>query len=203
MRKIETTWHYILNNALEKGEFKHTQQALARHFGFSISTVHHALEVPESMGAIRKSGKFFVLENFQKLLYYWASVRNLEKDIIFSTFIDMPVREIESLVLPEAIFAGYSAYRLRFGEPASDYSKVYIYLDSSNKQDVLRRYDIEEGANKDREPNLFVLKKSPHMEDYGKITTIPQTFVDIWNMSDWYSGEFISQLKEKMHGVLS
>ncbi len=41
------------------------------------------------------------------------------------------------------------------------------------------------------------------MEKYGTMTTIPQTFADIWNLPDWYSGKFVTRLKDKMHGLLS
>ncbi len=202
MLKIETIWHYLLYEVLEKGRTNFTQQDLAKEFGFSTSTVHHALDVPTQLGAVRKTGKGFALDNYQKLLYYWASVRRLERDIIFSCYVDKDVRQIESTVPPESIFAGYSAYRMRYQEPAGDYSKVHIYLEKAVKQEIFGRMDIKQ-SDKDREPNFFVLKKSPDMEKYGKITTIPQTFVDIWNLSDWYSGEFVTQLKEKMHGLLS
>lgn len=202
MLKIETIWHYLLYEALEKGRTSFTQQDLAGEFGFSTSTVHHALDIPTRLGAVRKTGKGFVLENYQKLLYYWASVRRLDRDNIFSWYIDKDVRQLEALVPEEAIYAGYSAYRMRYQEPAGDYSKVHIYLDKVVKQELLARMDVAH-LDKDKEPNFFVLKKSPDMEKYGKITTLPQTFVDIWNMPDWYSGEFITQLKEKMHGLLS
>jgi len=201
MLKIETIWHYLLYEALEKSRTTFTQQDLAGEFGFSTSTVHHALDIPTRLGAIRKTGKGFGLENFQKLLYYWASARRLERDIIFSCYIDKDVRQIEALVPAEAIYACYSAYRMKYQEPAGDYSKVHIYLDKVVKQELLARMDVGR-VDKDKEPNFFVLKKSPDMEKYGTITTIPQTFVDIWNMSDWYSGEFITQLKDKMHGLL-
>ena len=55
--------------------------------------------------------------------------------------------------------------------------------------------------DREKNPNFYILKKTAGMDDFGKITTLPQTFVDIWNLPDWYSGEFISQLKEKIRGI--
>lgn len=202
MKKIETIWHHLLFAALESRQFEHTQQDLAAQFGFSTSTIHHALEVPTSIGAIQKFGKHFSLTNFQKLLYYWASMRKLEDDIALSFYIDKPVRELESLVPPEAIYAGYSAYRLRFTEPAGDYNKVHFYLPAFKKADLLARFDADAKDIKSDNPNIIILKKPVFMENYGKITTIPQTFVDIWNLPDWYSVEFINGLKEKMQTLL-
>ncbi len=200
MLKIETIWHHLLNEALEKGQTNYTQQDLARKFGYSISTIHHALEIPTELGAIKKSGKRFALVDFQKLLYYWASSRRLEKDIIFSCYVDKDVRQVESLVYPESIFACYSAYRMRYTEPAGDYSKVYIYSNDIDKQRIYKRMEVGL-EDKEKDPNFYILKKPAGMDAFGKITTLPQTFVDIWNLPDWYSGEFISQLKEKIRGI--
>src|SRR3989339_19156 len=160
MKKIETIWHHILWSALEKRQFKHTQKSLAEFFGYSLSTVNHALTVPSQTGAIRKETKFFVLADFKKLLYYWASIRNLEKDIIYKTNYEASIPEIEGLLPASAIYAGYSA-------------------------------------------GLFILKASPTTKKYGAITPLPQTFVDIWNLKDWYGQDFIKKLTEKIDGILS
>lgn len=199
MRKIETIWHHILWLALEKKQFKHTQQELARFFGYSLSTINHALTAPTQLGAIRKESKFFVLENFQKLLYYWASIRNLENDIIYQTYFDADILEIEGLLLPESIFAGYSAGRQILKEAPSDYSKVYCYFTEAEIAKFKDRFP----ANKEKPANLFILKQHPVMKHYGSVTTLPQTFVDIWNLKDWFSRDFTQKLEEKINGILS
>ena len=84
MKKIETIWNYILNSALIDHQYQFTQQLLAKHFQISLSTVNLALDVPTAMGAIRKSSKFFILQDFYKLLLYWGSIRQISKDIIYS-----------------------------------------------------------------------------------------------------------------------
>lgn len=198
MRKIETIWHHLLYVALEKKQFKHTQQELARRFGYSLSTVNHALSVPSQIGAIRKESKFFVLEDFKKLLYYWASVRGLEKQILYRTQSDLTVFGREGLVPAESIYAGYSAAGKLLGEPAADYDKVYFYLAEKNLEEAKRRFPSKKGI-----ANLFVLKMTETMPRYGKITTLPQTFVDIWNLRDWYSHDFTKVLEEKMYELLS
>jgi len=43
MRKIETIWHLILQSALEKKKFKHTQLELAKLFAYAVSTVNYSL----------------------------------------------------------------------------------------------------------------------------------------------------------------
>ena len=193
MRKIETIWHDLLNDSLN-GSFKHTQQDLAIKYNYSLSTINHALEIPTKMGAIRKESKFFVLEDFFKLLYYWASVRNLERDTAYSTYYPDRILKAEGEIPAGCIYAGYTAARHLLGEPPADYDKLYCYFDDISS--FRERFPF----NKQREPNIFVIKKPQNMS--GGFTTLPQTFVDIWNMRDWYAKDFTKSLEEKMHGIL-
>lgn len=201
MKKIETTWHYVLNSALTEKKFKHTQQELAQQLGLSLSTINHALKGPTQIGAVRKASKFFVLENFQKLLYYWASLRNLEKDIIYKTTVEDSINQIEGSIPPAAIYAAYSAGRKILGQAPSDYSKVYVYLQNNDLEEIKRRFPPV--VKKGRESNLIVLKGPAVMKQNEGYTTLPQTFVDIWNLRDWYAKDFTQALEEKMYGILS
>lgn len=201
MMKIETIWHEILFSALTEKKFKHTQQDLAAKFGYSLSTISHALEVPSQIGALRKASKFFVLEDFSKLLYYWASRRRLERDVVYATHLEESMGEIESLVPAGSILAGYSAAKKILVEPPADYSKVYVYLPKDLLMEAERRFP--KGASKKFEPNLYVLSQTAVMLSYGKVTTLPQTFVDVWSLRDWYAREFTKALEEKMYGILS
>ncbi len=200
MRKIETIWHYLLYSALTEKKFKHTQKGLAEFFDYSVSTVNHALAVPTQIGAIRKESKFFVLENFQKLLYYWASARNLERDIIYKTYYPAGIKEIEGLIPPEGIYACYSSATRVLEEPPADYSKVYFYIDEQKMEKVKERFPMVKGKG---QPNIFVLKSFKGIKKYGQITTLPQTFVDIWNLKDWYGQNFTKVLENKINGILS
>lgn len=204
MRKIETIWHQILFQALNEQKFKFTQQELSKDYGYSLSTVHYALEVPCKIGAIRKTGKFAVLDNFKKLLFYWASQRRLSNDIIYQTHSDKSVQEREGFIIPEAIFAGYSAAKQILDEPPAGYDKVYFYAQEQNLEAIKDRFPEDPPAGEAGGPaNLFVLKKIKTLDRFGSWTTIPQTFVDIWNCSDWYARDFISSLEKKIDGLLS
>lgn len=199
MKKIETIWQEILQEALNKGIFKHTQQEMAEKLGFSLSTVNHALNVPTQIGAIRKESKFFILEDLKKLLLYWASVRNLARDIMYATYIDLPVLEIEGRAIPESIFAGYSAARHLLGESPADYSAVYFYLQSDNLEKFQERFPINTKAT----PNVFALKAPKYLPHTQEGTALVQTYVDIWNLKDWYAKDFLHALEEKIDGLLS
>ena len=199
MKKIETIWHHLLWSVLEKKDYKYTQVYLARYFSYSLSTVNLAIRKLSEIGAVRVSGKFFVVSDFKKILFYWATHRKLNKDIIYQTRIDLPVLEIEGLIPPQGIFAGFSAARQILNESPADYSKVFFYL--NQKDIVLAQKRFPEAKNK-AQNNIFILKSYPGQINYGKTATIPQTFVDIWSLSDWYAKDFVANLEEKIDGLL-
>jgi len=196
MKKIEIIWRELLYQALEKSNRQFTQKNLAEKFNFSTSTIFQALKAPRKMGAVRVTGRFFVLEDPEKLLYHWASVRNLEKDIIFSTRVDLPILEIEGRMPPDAVFGGYSSARQKLAEPPADYDKIYIY--SQNLSEIKQRFGSQKGSE-----NLIVLKPDGFLTDYGQTTSLAQTFVDLWNLPDWYAKEFTGALKTKIDELLS
>jgi hypothetical protein len=201
MKKIETIWHYLLQEALQNRSFRHTQEELSQHLRFSLSTVHHALKAPTELGAIRKETKFFVLEDVKKLLLYWASVRNFSRDIIYQTAVETSMQEAEGLAIPNTIFACYSAARIHLNEAPADYAKTYWYIQESGLFEAHRRFPVNAKAK--REPNVFFLRMPEAMPKYGNTTTLPQTFVDIWNLRDWYAKDFCKALEEKIDGLLS
>jgi len=196
MKKIEIIWRELLFESIERGRREFTQKQLAQKFDFSTSTVFQALKAPRKMGAVRVSGRNFVLEDPEKLLYHWASVRDLDKDTIFKARIDLPIFEIEGRMPPEVIFAGYKAAReILAGASAADYDRVYVY--SESVEGLRERFEFKKGRE-----NLIVLKADKFMSSYGQTTTLAQTFVDLWNLSDWYAREFLRSLKEKINELL-
>lgn len=196
MKKIETVWRELLYQAIEKGNRQFTQKGLAEKFNLSTSTIFQALKVPRKMGAVRVTGRFFVLEDPEKLLFHWASVRNLNKDIVLSTRVELPVMEIEGKIPPDAVFGGYSGARQKLTEPPADYDKVYIY--SQNLEEIKERFSFQKGS-----PNLVVLQPDEFLTNYGQTTTLAQTFVDLWNLPEWYAKEFIGALKKEIDELLS
>lgn len=197
MLKIEIIWREVLYQAIEKGNRQFTQKELAQKFGFSTSTVFQALKVPRKMGAVRVSGRFFILEDVEKLLYYWASVRNLEAETRLSVRVDLPVFEIESRMPPDVVFGGFCAAReILKGHVPADYDMVHVY--SAGIEEIEKRFKFERRGR----PNLFVLRGDQFLDSYGQITTYAQTFVDLWNLPVWYAKEFTNSLKEKINELL-
>lgn len=196
MKKIEIIWREVLFQAIEKQNRHFIQKELAAKFAFSTSTVFQALKAPRKMGAVRVGGREFVLEDPEKLLYHWASVRHFQKDIIWQTRLDLPVLAIEGRLPPEAVFAGYTAARQILTALPADYDKVYFY--TPKLEPVKKRFAFQP----DR-ANVIVLKTDPFIFHYGQVTTLAQTFVDLWNLSEWYAKEYTQALKEKINGLLS
>ena len=86
MLKKEIIWREILYQKIEKKKGKFQQKELAEKFKFSLSTIHNALKIPRKTGAVRVTGRFFVLENPEKMLYLWATFRKFNKDIFIKLF---------------------------------------------------------------------------------------------------------------------
>lgn len=189
MTKKETIWRYILHKAFTEKILTFTQKGIAEEFGVSTSTVFNALNVPRKIGAIEVQGRFFRLRDFEKLLLVWATQRNLKNDVIYSTFVGEPVREIEGMMPPDVIFGAFSAYRFAYNEEPADYSTVYVY--SNGLEEIKRRFPKQRGT-----ANLFVLKPDSVLASFGKTTPDVQTFADLWNIPEWYSRDYLNALKK-------
>lgn len=195
MKKIEIIWRELLFQAIEKKTRQFTQKELAEKFGFSTSTIFQSLKTPRKMGAVRVTGRFFILEDPRKLLFHWASVRQPQKEIIFAGVVDLPIMEIEGLMPPGVVFAGYSAARQILGEPPADYDQVWVY--TLDLESIKKRFAFEKGRE-----NLIVLAADPFLLKYGQITTLSQTFVDLWNLPSWQAKDFTSALEGRIDELL-
>ncbi len=189
MKRIEEVYREILHQA-EKGNKILTQKSISEKLELSLSNVNNALNPLRRMGAINVKKMCFHVVNTKKILYHWASIRNLKTDIVYSTRAEKSVIEIEKYMPDSAIFTAYSAYRLKFKDAPADYSEVYVYCN-----------DIEEIKNRFPEskkiPNLFILKKDKSIDKYGKIATNANIFVDLWNLPEWYAQEFLKAMEQK------
>lgn len=191
MNKKEIIWREILYQSLERKVFKFTQINLAKKFGFSLSTVNNALKVPRQSGAIKVAGRFFEVIDKEKFLTIWATFRNLNKEIIYQTFVDLPISKITGLLPADVILTGYSAYQQKFKEAPADYDKVHLYSD--NTAEVEKRFPKQKG-----EPNLLIFKTDPFLKNYGGDLSLAQLYVDLWNLKEWQARDFLESLKKKI-----
>ena len=193
MIKKEIIWREILFQAIENKKTDFTQKELSQKYGFSLSTVFNAIIVPSQAGAIVKSGRGFRVSDVEKFLYLWATFRKLKKDIIYQTNVSKNVREIEGEMPPNIIFGAFSAFVKKYEEAPADYDKVYIYLKKNDLEELKRRFPQKKGYL-----NLIVLEADPWLEKFGKITPRCQTFVDLWNLAEWYAKDFLNSLKDRI-----
>lgn len=94
---------------------------------------------------------------------------------------------------PDVIFGVFSAFLKKYKEAPADYDKVYIYSAENNLEEIRNRFPLQKGY-----ANLIVLKADPWLKIFGAITPDCQTFVDLWNMGEWYAKDFLNALKEKI-----
>jgi len=193
MKKIEFVYREILYHSIEKKNKTLTQLGLSKSLHISLSTVNLALKPLIKMNAIKINQRNFEILDCKKIIYYWASIRNLEKDIIYSTRTEKSVRQTESEMPNNAIFTAYTAYKFKYQDVPADYSEIYVYAETN---EIIKRF-----PKNDKRPNLFVLAKDEVMQKYGKPTTA-QIFVDLWNLKQWYAKDFLKAMEEKMHGIL-
>ena len=187
-KKMEWVYREILFQVLEKGQGFLSQSSISRRCGVSIGNVNKALKPLESMNCIEKKPRGFLVLNPKKILLYWASVRNLQKDIVYQTRSENPVEEIEK-EMPPVIFTAYSGFRFRFREIPAEYSEVLVY---SEKERIMARFPPTRGT-----PNITVLKPDSHLKKFRQ-APVGQLFVDLWNLNTWYANDFITVLEERI-----
>lgn len=194
MNKKELILMEILDKTIENKQYSFTQKEIAEKLGVSLSTVFNALKIPRQSGAIRVTGRNFTLEDTEKLLYIWATGRDLEKEIVYRAYVPAGAAEIEGLMPAGAVFSAYSAYAQKYGEAPADYDKVYVRADSVTLEEIKKRFPAKKG-----EPNLFVLKMDGGERSKNKgMASDALIFSDLWNLRDWYAKDFLNKLKEKI-----
>ena len=169
-----------------------TQKEIANSLGISLSTVNNAVEPLARIGAIEKRNFGFRLIDKEKAIAYWASARNLEKDIVYNTRVDQPITEIEKLMPSGVAFTAFTAFRLRFKEVPADYSEVYVYANEEELAELKKRFPQKDGP-----ANLIVLLK-PKNFTIEKLVPNELLFVDLWNLKEWYAKEFLNALRKKI-----
>jgi len=194
MKKNELVYREILYQAIERKNRRLSQMYLSKELKMSLSTVNLSLKQLRKMNSVEVKARGFVVKDARKILYYWASERELEKDIVYKTRVEKPVRRIESEMPPGTIFTSFSGYKYTFKDVPADYSEVYVYGD---EKEMRKRFP----AN-NKTPNLFVLSKDSIIDRYGKKATVAQIFVDLWNQKEWYAKDFLKALEARLSGIL-
>ena len=187
MKRIEEIYREILFQSVEKKNNTLTQSYLAKALDVSLSIVNLALKPLKKMNAVNIKQRGLDIIDKRKILYYWASIRNIERDIIYKTRVEKQVKQIECEMPEEIIYGAYSAYKFRFKDVPADYSEVYVY--SENIDEIEKRF-----PKNNKVPNLFILKKDRNMKNM----TLALMFVDLWNLKEWYARDFLKALEKRI-----
>ncbi len=145
-----------------------------------------------SIGAVEKKTRSFNVINLRKILIFWATTRNIAKDIRYTTRSDLPVQKIEGGMPSDVVFTACSGYRFLYNEAPADYGEVYVYANRKALEEIKERFPKSKGP-----PNIFVLEMDEYMPP-GNIAPIPQIYVDLWNLKEWYAKEYLTALEKRL-----
>lgn len=193
MKKTGIIYQKILFDAIENKRFRFTQLELSKNLNISLSTVNNALKPLDKIGGISIEKRYFKITDVEKILLFWATKRNLDKDIIYQTNVNLPISDIEKNLPSKIIYTAYSAYKFRFNDVPADYSEVIVY--TNNLDEIKSRFPLKKGH-----PNLIILKKNKEMDKLAKnnIAPLAQIYVDLWNLGTWYAKEFLKAIEDFM-----
>lgn len=195
MKKKEMIIRELLETVIEKKGTKLTQLELAKRLKVSISTVNNAIKPLVQLGAVDVKRTGLIVIDLRKALLYLSSIRNLQRDIVYQTYVPNSVTEIEKSMPAGIIYTMFSGYKFRFAEVPADYSEVYLYADEKTLEEIKRRFPKRKGP-----ANLFVLASDPALVRLSKtgIAPLVQIYVDLWNVRQWYAKEFLTALETKL-----
>jgi len=193
MKKTEIIYREILFDVIESKKNRFTQLELSKRLNVSLSTVNNALKPLDKIGGISIEKRFFSIRGLEKILIFWATKRNLDKDIIYKTNVNLSIQDIEKNLPSKIIYTAYSAYKFKFNDVPADYSEVIVYAD--NSEDIQARFPLKKGY-----ANLIVLRKDKEMNRLTKnnIAPLAQIYVDLWNLGTWYAKEFLKALEQRI-----
>lgn len=182
MLKIENVWRELLDRVIERRNPDFTITELAKKYSLSTSVVNHALIPLRNLNIVKINKTSSKVIDWERLLFFWATRRNLKKDIIYSTFCPLPVYDREGLMPPSVIPTAFTAFRYLLKKTPSDYDHIYFYSDNVGR--VKKRF-----PEKKSYPNIFILKPDPYLSKSKKLGRA-QLFVDLWNLPEWYAKDF-------------
>lgn len=191
LSRVEIVWRHLLVAALDEDNRRTSLSELSRQLGLPASTIHQALERPRAIGAIRGGhGGLRVLDP-RRLQLLWAARRDLAGDIVYTTRVHLPIRDIEARLPTAAIPTAYTAFVRHLGvNLVADYDQVVVY---GSGDDLRRRFPVRKG-----QPNLIVLEPDPLLSRYGSVAPRCQVYADLFNLPSWQAPRFLQALDREL-----
>jgi len=194
MFKIEYIWRELLDRVIEERNPDFTITELSKKYSLSTSVVNHALIPLRNLNIVKINKTLSKVVDWERLLFFWATRRNLKKDIIYSTFSPLPVYDREGLMPSEVISTGFTSFRYLLNKTPADYDHIYFYSNKIEK--ITKRF-----PNNKRPSNIFILRPDPYLLKSKKLG-LAQLFVDLWNLPEWYAREFqletLTRIREEL-----
>ncbi|MEK7494993.1 MAG: hypothetical protein AAB569_03995 [Patescibacteria group bacterium] len=182
MLKIEYIWRELLDRVIEKRNPDFTIIELAKKYSLSTSVVNHALIPLRNLNIVKINKTSSKVVDWERLLFFWATRRNLKKDIIYSTFSPLLVYDREGLMPSDVIPTVFTGFRHLLKKTPADYDHIYFYSNKIEK--IIKRFPKSK-----RPPNIFILKPDSYLIKSKKLG-LAQLFVDLWNLPEWYAKDF-------------
>lgn len=193
IKKTDRVLREILYRVYEQNESFMSQKSLAQACGLSMDTVNRLVTKLNQFRSIEKKPLGFRVTEPEKVLAYWASTRNLTKDITYSTYSPDSVSKIEGEMPAGTIFTMFSGYRLKFNKTPTHYEEIFVYADPD---EVKQKFPESKAERR----NLFVLRPDPHLERTSKdgAATLAQLYVDLWQLGGSPADRFILELEKRL-----
>ncbi len=194
MKKYERIYREILIGILNKKE-RFTQLELSKKCYVSLSLINKVVKNLAEIGAVEIFPMQFRVLDASKIIFNWATKRNIHKDISQKYCIDMKITEIEKS-LP-FILTAFSAWRFLKKKIPFEYNQVYVYVPKT-EESLLRIWLKDKPIVKGRENLFVILTDDKHLIESSnkKIAPVPQVFVDIYGLSGFESKYFINDIIE-------
>ena len=84
MLKQEAVIRKILSQSLYEDDII-DQQQISQSLNVSIGSVNKVISRLQRMGSVSKTGRRYSVTSFKKILMFWSSLRNLQRDVVYST----------------------------------------------------------------------------------------------------------------------
>lgn len=182
MLKIEYIWRELLDRTIEKTNPNFTITELAKKYSLSTSVVNHALIPLRELNIVKINKISSQVTDWERLLLFWATRRSFKKEIIYSTYSNLPVYDREGLMSPDVVPTAFTAFRYLLNKTPADYDHVYFY--SNEVEKIKKRFSYKKDS-----PNIFILKPDKSLLKNKKVS-LSQLFVDLWNLPEWYAKDF-------------
>lgn len=195
MKAKERLYREILVGVLDKRK-SFTQLELSKICEVSLGLVNKTIKELKDIGAVDIGLRQFRVIDPAKLLFNWATKRNIKKDISASYSINLPITELEK-ELP-FILTAYSGWRLLSNSVPFDYNEIYCYVPAKDNR-LLDLWLKDKKLSRGKENIFIIYTDDSHLIKNcpKKIAPLPQIFVDIYSLAGLASKYFISDILEK------